>query len=149
MQLFGILLVLNRKSRLGRQHIRASGTTQVRGPMDWSPYSSPNEAFFHKASTTASSKSCYFPLCLHGNHAAATRARDVWQESLWSVLLCEMHLITNWQTNPVRHPCSVHCTYKVLHRTTLCSTGLLKFRDIFWLVDLGLEETTTIRFQLC
>ena len=107
------------------------------------------QAFFHKSPTTTSSKSFYLPPCLHGNHAAATRAHDVWQESLWSVLLCEMHLITNWQTNPVRHPCSVHCTYKVLHRTTLCSRGLLKFRDIFWFVDLGVEETTTIRFQLC
>ena len=107
------------------------------------------QAFFHKSPTTTSSNSFYLPPCLQGNHAAATRAHDVWQESLWSVLLCEMHLITNWQTNPVRHPCSVHCTYKVLHRTTLCSTGLLKFRDIFWLVHLGVEETMTTRFQLC
>ena len=31
MQLFGILLVLNRKSRLGRQHSRTSGASRVRG----------------------------------------------------------------------------------------------------------------------
>ena len=176
MQLFGILLVLNRKSRLGRQHSRTSGASRVRGgqwPLKnhyclmcsmsddrWRWGGSDDrrirnisisiyQAFFHKSPTTTSSKSFYLPPCLHGNHAAATRAHDVWQESLWSVLLCEMHLITNWQTNPVRHPCSVHCTYKVLHRTTLCSRGLLKFRDIFWFVDLGVEETMTIRFQLC
>lgn len=35
MQLFGILLVLNRKSRLGRQHSRTSGASRVRGAVQW------------------------------------------------------------------------------------------------------------------
>ena len=173
MQLFGILLVLNRKSRLGRQQSRTSGASRVRranghwkNATVWcvqcptidggeeaatideyarrgkvSYFFSIYQAFFHKSPTTNSSKSFYLPPCLHGPHARTTCDKN------HCGVYCEMHLITNWQTNPVRHPCSVHCTYKVLHRTTLCSAGLLKFRGIFWLVDLGVEDTMKIMFR--
>ena len=163
MQLFGILLVLNRKSRLGRQHSRTSGASRVRGANGhwktasyclmcsmtddrwrwrgsddrrirkegksmWRFFQWIYQAFFHKSPTTILPLS-NLSIFRRAYMVTMQQPHDVWQESLWSVLLCEMHLITNWQTNPVRHPCSVHCTYKVLHRTTLCSTGLLKFRD--------------------
>ena len=122
MQLFGILLVLNRKSRLGRQHSRTSGASRVRGAVQW-PFKSrycltcsmsgdrwrwggSDDRRIRKEGKKVREKHLTFffqyikPSSI--NHRllpspnlsvfrrtcvpTATRAHDVWQESLWSVL---------------------------------------------------------------
>ena len=179
MQLFGILLVLNRKSRLGRQHSRASGAPRVRGgqwPLksryclmcsmsdDRWRWGGSHDRRIRKEGKKYGTFFQYIKPSSINHRLLPPPNLSIFRRA-YRVTMQQPHARTTCDKNHCGVYCYAKCiwlqtdkqiqfdTHAVYTVHTKSFTELHSAQQGFWnserLVHLGAEETMTIRFQLC